>query len=205
MFPLRSIGRITVLGCLALAAACAGQEENTDVDANTALKIALLERGHRDQSVRDSVFGKGDELDSAGMRWMQQVDMDNTQWLKELVAREGWPTTARVGAEASKSAFLILQHATHDPAFQRMMLDTISQGYARGEVDGQSYALLYDRVTVKSGGRQRYGTQAQLRGGRIVFDPIEDSSKVDSLRASVGLPSLAVYRRTLDSVYFRKK
>jgi hypothetical protein len=191
--------------CLILMAGACGRGEDSDVDANTALKIELLDRGHRDQAVRDSVFGKGTDLDSSSMRWMQQVDMENTAWLKELVARQGWPTTAKVGAEASKSAFLILQHAVHDPDFQRMMLDTISKAYERGEIDGQSYALLYDRVTVQSGGKQRYGSQAQIRNGRFVFDPIEDSSKVDSLRASVGLPPLAEYRRVLDSVYFRKK
>lgn len=176
-----------------------------DVSENTALQIELLDRGHRDQAVRDSVFGKGTDLDSSDVRLMQQVDMENTTWLKELVAREGWPTRAKVGAEAANSAFLILQHAVHDPAFQQMMLDTISQAYQRGEVEGQSYALLYDRVTVQSGGKQRYGSQAQIRNHRIVFEPIEDSAKVDSLRASVGLPPLAEYRRALDSVYFRKK
>ncbi len=205
MFPLSDLARVATAACLVLLTACGGEGEAGDVDANTALKIELLDRGHRDQAVRDSVFGKGTELDSAGVRWMQQVDMENTRWLKELIAREGWPSAAKVGREASNSAFLIVQHAIHDPAFQRMMLDTITLGFQKGEVDGQSYALLYDRVTVKAGGKQRYGTQAQIRNGRIVFDPIEDSSKVDSLRASVGLPSLAVYRRTLDSVYFGKK
>jgi hypothetical protein len=199
---------VAAAACLVLVASgCGerGEDGEIDVDKNTALKIELLDRGHRDQAVRDSVFGKGTDLDSAAVRWMQQVDMENTTWLKELVAREGWPTTAKVGAEASKSAFLILQHAVHDPGFQRMMLDTISTAYQAGEVDGQSYALLYDRVTVQSGGKQRYGTQMQIRNERIVFDPIEDSSKVDSLRASVGLPPLAEYRRVLDSVYFGKK
>lgn len=195
----------TCLAFLALACGPGGAGGDTDVNENTALKIELLDRGHRDQAVRDSVFGKGSDLDSSAMRLMQQVDMENTTWLKELVSREGWPTRARVGAEAANSAFLILQHAVHDPAFQRMMLDTISQAYQRGEVDGQSYALLYDRVTVQSGGKQRYGSQAQIRSGRIVFDPIEDSAKVDSLRASVGLPPLAEYRRVLDSVYFKKR
>lgn len=190
-----------------LTAGCGQRDEGGDIDVseNTALKIELLDRGHRDQAVRDSVFGRGADLDSSAVRLMQQVDIDNTTWLKELVAREGWPTRAKVGAEAANSAFLILQHAVHDPAFQRMMLDTISQAYQRGDVDGQSYALLYDRVTVQSGGKQRYGSQAQIRNGRVVFDPIEDSAKVDSLRASVGLPPLAEYRRVLDSVYFRKK
>ncbi len=203
----RGVVAVSATWLVLLTAGCGQRGEGGDIDVseNTALKIELLDRGHRDQAVRDSVFGKGTDLDSSAVRLMQQVDIDNTTWLKELVAREGWPTRAKVGAEAANSAFLILQHAVHDPAFQRMMLDTISQAYQRGDVDGQSYALLYDRVTVQSGGKQRYGSQAQIRNGRVVFDPIEDSAKVDSLRASVGLPPLAEYRRVLDSVYFRKK
>ena len=203
----RGVVAVSATWLVLLTAGCGQRDEGGDIDVseNTALKIELLDRGHRDQAVRDSVFGKGTDLDSSAVRLMQQVDIDNTTWLKELVAREGWPTRAKVGAEAANSAFLILQHAVHDPAFQRMMLDTISQAYQRGDVDGQSYALLYDRVTVQSGGKQRYGSQAQIRNGRVVFDPIEDSTKVDSLRVSVGLPPLAEYRRVLDSVYFRKK
>lgn len=201
--PTRGSWVLTVLIVLS-GAACSRADDTPEIDANTALRIELLDRGHRDQQVRDSVFGRGTEFDSSALRWMQQVDMDNTTWLKDLVAREGWPTASKVGAEAANSAFLILQHATHDVAFQRMMLDTIALGFSRGEIDGQSFALLHDRVAVQSGQKQRYGTQAQIRRDRVVFDPMEDSSKVDSLRATVGLPPLAEYKQVLDSVYFGK-
>lgn len=183
---------------LALAIGACGGET-----AREALQVELLERVRADQAIRDTVFGSGTSMDPGALSRMLKIDSSNTAWLKQQIRTHGYPTSARVGKAAADAAALIVQHATHDTLFQRLMLDTIAAAFTRGEVDGQSYAMLYDRVTVQAGGRQRYGTQARLVSDALVFDPIEDSSRVDSLRATVGLPPLAVYRRTLDSVYLR--
>jgi hypothetical protein len=188
---------------LALVIAC--REASPEKDPRiTALQIELMTRGSRDQAIRDTAFGKGIALDPATLGRMEAIDRDNTSWLKDQIREDGWPTAARVGKAASDAALLIVQHATHDRAFQRMALDTVTRLFETGQVDGQAYALLFDRVKSQAGEKQRYGTQAKLADGRLVFDPMEDSSKVDSLRQTVGLPPLAVYRRTLDSVYFGK-
>ena len=197
--------RGAVLAGLAVAlAACRGEEQPRRDASLTALQVELLERGRADQAIRDTVFGRGLQLDAGAVARMGHVDSANTAWLKEQMRLHGWPSPSRVGKAAGDAAFLIVQHATHDPPFQRMMLDTITRAHERGEVDGQAYALLYDRVIVQAGGKQRYGTQARLVGTRLVFDPMEDSLHVDSLRATVGLPPLAEYRRVMDSVYFGK-
>ncbi|MGQ0650380.1 MAG: DUF6624 domain-containing protein [Gemmatimonadaceae bacterium] len=196
--------RARVVLALLAVSACGGDSPPARDPAITALQVELLDRVRADQAIRDSVFGRGLELDSLAVARMEQTDYNNTAWLKEQIRVHGWPSRAKVGKAAADAAFLIVQHATHDPMFQRAMLDTVTGEFQRGDVDGQQYALLFDRVTVRFGGKQRYGTQAKLTGKRVVFDPIEDSSRVDSLRAAVGLPSLEVYRRTLDSVYFGK-
>jgi hypothetical protein len=194
------VKRLLVLGAaLLLVAACRG-ETRTEVDpAVRALQIALLERGSRDQALRDSALLPG--ADPGLRQWIQVVDQENAEWLKAQVAIHGWPSQAKVGESARTAAFLILEHASHDPAFQAAMLDTLTAAWGRGEGDGPSYALLYDRVQAQGGREQRYGTQARMVKGVLVFDPMEDSAKVDSLRQAVGLPSLADYRRVLDSVY----
>jgi hypothetical protein len=131
---------------------------------------------------------------------MARIDSANTAWLKTYVARWGWPTTAHVGHEAVRTAFLIVQHATHDTAFMRAMLPSIDESYRRGELDGGAVALLTDRLEVKAGRPQIYGTQLSLRGGRWVLDSIVDSLRVDERRRSMGLPPLAEYLRVVDSV-----
>lgn len=192
------------LVALVIAAGCNRSPSERDPDI-TRLQIELMRRATADQAIRDTAFGKGLALDPVTIARMEQIDVQNTTWLKDQMRTSGWPSAALVGKAASDAALLIVQHAVHDRAFQRMVLDTVTRAFERGEVDGQAYALLYDRVQTQAGEKQRYGTQAKLSNRQLVFEPMEDSSRVDSLRATVGLPPLAVYRRTLDSVYFGKQ
>lgn len=159
----------------------------------------LAERGGTDQAVREG-FGVGGVVDSAQVAAMARADSANTTWLKAYVARWGWPTAAQVGREAVEAAFLIVQHAVHDTAFMRAMLPAIEQARRRGDLDGGAVAMLTDRIEVKAGHGQIYGTQLSLRGGRWVLDPIADSAAVDARRKRMGLPPLAEYLRLVDSM-----
>ena len=131
---------------------------------------------------------------------MAQTDSANTSWLKAYVARWGWPAAAQVGRDAVQAAFLIVQHAVHDTAFMRSMLPFIEDAHRRGDLDGGAVAMLRDRIEVKAGHPQIYGTQLSLKDGRWVFDSIADSAGVDARRSGMGLPPLAEYRRLVDSV-----
>jgi hypothetical protein len=61
-------------------------------------------------------------------------------------------------------------------------------------------ALLTDRIEVKAGRPQVYGSQLSFKDGRWVLDPIGDSAHVDERRRKMGLPALAEYLRMVDSV-----
>lgn len=197
----RMPARVALL--LPLVVACSNGPPDKDPRI-TALQIELMTRVTADQAIRDTVFSKGIALDPMTISRMEQVDRDNTSWLKDQIRRHGWPSAAKVGKTASDAALLIVQHAVHDQPFQRLALDTVTSLFEKGEVEGQAFALLYDRVKTQAGEKQRYGTQAKMNDRKITFDPMEDSTKVDSLRKTVGLSPLAVYRRTLDSVYLGK-
>ena len=56
-------------------------------------------------------------------------------------------------------------------------------------------ALLEDRVAMREGRRQIYGSQLRgtAKSGQYELFPIEDPMHVDERRASVGLPPLAEY------------
>lgn len=132
---------------------------------------------------------------------LRQEDQDNTTWLKTVIDRDGWPRRSKVGANAAKSAWLLVQHADADPAFQIHALRLMEPLVAVGEVDHRDYAFLYDRVTLKISGRQRYATQLTCRGGALMPMPLEDASAVDRKRKLVGLGSLADYQKeTLDEI-----
>jgi hypothetical protein len=159
----------------------------------------LETRGAADQAVREG-FGVGGSVDTAQVQEMLRIDSANTAWLKAHVAERGWPTVSQVGRDAVQAAFLIVQHATQDTAFMRKMLPAITESARRGDLDGGDVAMLTDRLEVKAGRPQIYGTQLSLRDGRWVLDPIADSANVDARRAAMGLMPLAEYVRKVDSV-----
>ncbi len=164
-----------------------------------ALRAALISRGREDQAVRE-VFLAGHHQDTTDLRRMADVDADNTNFLKKVVAERGWPGQSMVGKDGAQAAFLIVQHSP-DTAFQAKVLPLLEKGFAAGDVEGQHYALLADRVAVQRGQPQLYGTQASVVHGRFVLNPIADSANVDARRAKVGMPPVAAYMRILDSVY----
>jgi hypothetical protein len=159
----------------------------------------LETRGRTDQAVREG-FGTSGNVDLVQVAAMARTDSANTAWLKAYVAAWGWPTESQVGREAVQAAFLIVQHAVHDTAFMRAMLPPIHDSYRRGDLNGGAVAMLTDRLEVKAGRPQIYGTQLSLRDGRWILDPIADSAGVDDRRRRMGLPSLAEYQQRVDSL-----
>jgi hypothetical protein len=139
-------------------------------------------------------------IDSAQVVLMMRTDSANTSWLKEWVTRWGWPTSQQVGHAAVGAAFLIVQHATHDTPFMNEMLPHIQDAFRRGDLDGNEVAMLVDRLEVKAGRPQIYGTQLSLSDGRWVLDPVQDSINVDRRRGELGMPPLQEYLRLVDSV-----
>ena len=182
-----------------VAQGCRGAAPSPPASVLADARRELAERGRTDQAVREG-FGTGGKLDSAQIAAMMRTDSANTNWLKAYVARWGWPTGAQLGRESVNAAFLIVQHAVHDTAFMRAMLPAIVKSYERGDLNGSAVALLTDRIEVKAGRPQVYGTQLSLKDGRWVLDPIGDSAHVDARRRTMGLPPLAEYLRMVDSV-----
>lgn len=172
--------------------------------ADEALRQQLLARVERDQEARLALAHKqqqGQAPDAIDIERLLTVDTANTAWLKQVIAESGWPGRSLVGSDGANAAFLLVQHADHDTAFQAQVLSLLERAYAVGEAEGQQVALLTDRIASARGEPQMYGTQADLSGGRVVLKAIADSANLDSRRAAVGLPPIHEYVRLLDSVY----
>lgn len=132
---------------------------------------------------------------------IHHADHVNTEALKAIVRKQGWPARSRVGDVAGEQAWLIVQHADRDPVFQWTVLRLMEPMVATGEVSKSNYAYLYDRVMLKLAGKQRYATQSTCEHGLRVALPLEDEQAVDRRRAEVGLPSLADYMAQMDQRY----
>ncbi len=124
---------------------------------------------------------------------MDKVDRDNTEWLKSLTRKVGWIDATRFGSEAAMAAFLIVQHSDDDALMAAALPDIEKDVKAKRLPDGQAYALLYDRIQVYKGEKQRYGSQIGVLNGELVVLPLEDRKKVDAWREELGMPPLSEY------------
>ena len=124
------------------------------------------------------------------------TDADNTRWLKQRIAANGWFKRSTYGDAADNAAFLLVQHADQDKPFQKQVLQVLEPLLATQDTRPANYALLFDRVAVGEGRPQRYGSQGRCTGpGTWTELPIENPESVDQRRAGVGLEPMAAYRQ----------
>ena len=119
--------------------------------------------------------------------------------LKQILARSGWPKISKYGKEIDQAAFLIVQHADWNPAFQREVLPLLENLAAEGETARENYALLFDRVAIAENRRQRYGTQGECKGGAFELLPTEEGD-LDARRESMGLDPIPIYRERMSKL-----
>lgn len=161
---------------------------------DAALRDELLALREEDQRARAAWQAGEDGADER----LLAVDERTTARMKEIVAAHGWPGRSLVGDDGASAAWLLVQHADQDRAFQRACLDKMAEAVARGEASATDHAYLVDRVAVGEGRRQVYGTQFDEQ---LEPRPIEDEAHVDERRSAVGLSALAEYRRHMHERY----
>lgn len=176
---------------------------------DSVLRAQLLVRMTADQDVRRIHFTQklqqGLQPDPADIRALIEVDSNNTAWMKSVVQHLGWPGVTLVGQDGQEAAFLLVQHADRDTAFQIECLQLLRRAFAAGETTGQHLALLTDRIEVAAGHAQIYGTQALIENNRVIFHPIQDSASVDQRRSELGMVPLSRYKSLLDSLYTKRE
>jgi hypothetical protein len=156
-----------------------------------AVRADLLAMASEDRRVRAELAADGSLFGGYHPR-MRAVHDANAARLSAILQERGWPGEPQVGEPGAQAAWLIVQHAIAQPAFQRRALEALRLAAERGEVPPVQAAMLEDRIRTLEGRPQRYGTQFDWdERGELSPMPIEDPDKVDERRRSVGLPSLA--------------
>jgi hypothetical protein len=177
---------------------------------NKSLRSELLKMQNDDQRYRDEAArirkmslpadGKQKRV-SALMEKQERLDNRNLKRLVQIIDKYGWPGRSLVGREASLTAFLIIQHA--DLEDQKKYLPVLKEAVRRGEANQDYAALLEDRILMREGKKQSYGSQLHSNEvtKQLELWPIEDEENVDARRASVGLEPLAEYLKRFGLEY----
>ena len=147
-------------------------------EVSRALAAELSRRAAADQAART---GPKERL--------AEVDADNRVWLEETLATVGWPDPARFGLQATKDAWLLVQHLGGID-----LLTSVAQQIEGIEGLEEEWALLVDRVAVFRNEPQRFGHQARaLPAGGIALLPVTSPAQVNAAREALGLVPWPIY------------
>ena len=172
---------------------------------NKNLQIELIKMYVDDQAVRGNVMTamlSKYNLDSLLITKDHGVEVDarNRDRLKEIFSEYGFPSRKLIGKDAMRGIFLMIQHSDGDTEWQKSQLGNIKEAVENGDLDGQSYAYLYDRIMVNNGGKQRYGTQfsnVYPIKNIVELAHVEDAENLDTRRREIGMMPIAMYKRVM--------
>jgi hypothetical protein len=130
------------------------------------------------------------------------VDRENTAWLQEVVRGSGWIRAETFGPQAEHDAWLLVQHADHDLAWQKEALALMEADRA----PAPDLAYLRDRVLVNEGQPQLYGTQGRC-GSDGHWEPraIAQPRELEARRAAMHLEPWTSYAAFADEQLCRGK
>jgi hypothetical protein len=125
-----------------------------------------------------------------------EMDQKNVAEISSILAQYGWPGVEKVGYKGCETIFLVIQHA--DVAIQEKYLPMFRAAAKKGDIPVENLAILEDRMAMKQGKDQIYGSQViNINGKRLIY-PIENPDNLDHRRKSLGLSSMSDYLRGLN-------
>ena len=155
------------------------------------LRAELLAMAEEDARTRDELLRAGRLPRESYSTVMREIHERHNRRIREIVAAHGWPGRRLVGDDGCQAAWLVVQHAVLEPGFQDSCVPLLEAAVAEGDAPAWQLAYLKDRMLVRHGRPQIYGTQYRMtETGKSVPFEIEDPAGVDERRRAIGLPSL---------------
>jgi hypothetical protein len=150
-----------------------------------SIKQELIAIHERDQKTR----AHGDSAE-----FMHYIDSCNLARVETLVHDYGWMGKSMIGGYCNYTLWLVVQHA--ELPIQEKYLPMLEESVADSESRGSELAMLQDRVLMRQGKKQLYGSQVVMnKSGGQEFYPIEDEKNVNARRKSVGLQPMEEYAK----------
>lgn len=136
---------------------------------------------------------------------IKQKDEINLSKVNEIIKKYGWLGPQEVGMNGSQGIFLVIQHA--DLETQKKYLPLVRQAEKEGKTLSSNLAILEDRVAIREGRMQLYGSQGfkdKATGTNYIY-PVADVDQLDQRRKQMGMPPMATYVRNWDLEEYKKK
>ncbi|MCX2743502.1 hypothetical protein OO013_06475 [Mangrovivirga sp. M17] len=176
-------------------------KEEYEKDFDKELQAQLERIYVEDQTLRHLLnpakekFGK--DSDNMGYLW-KLINKEDERLLDEVVSiidEHGWVGRSEVGGKANTALWLVIQHAPLE--VQEKYIPLLEESVKKGESSGSHLALLVDRIEMRNGRPQIYGSQITTNPetGEQVVHELADPQNVNKRRAEVGLGPLEEYAK----------
>ncbi len=169
---------------------------------NKPLKVRLDSLWDADQTPRLNYLDARQKKESAARvdslrKVTAQQDHENVIKAISILNKYGWQSPQKVGIQGSQALFMVIQHA--DLPTQKKYLPMIREAEHRGEILSSNLAILEDRINMREGKKQLYGSQAttDTQTGKSFFYPIADVDHLDERRKRMGLEPMTQYAKTV--------
>lgn len=185
------------------------EKKITAIEANydKPLQAELLAILEEDQKYRVQMnetqkkFGPNSKEMNDLWKITNQKDSINLLKVKKILDEKGWVGKDKVGAQANSALFLVIQHS--DLETQKKYLPMMKDAVTKGNASPGSLALLIDRIEIREGRKQIYGSQIGINQSNNTYYilPLTDPDNVDKRRTEVGLEPISNYVKNWNLVW----
>ena len=157
-------------------------EKVTLIDVDCDIQEKILEQVYEiDQGAR-----------TGGPYNMQDADSVCLQAVMSLIDKCGFPSKEEVGETGMSAIFLVFQHS--EAGIMAYFYPQLMEAVERGDIRMTSMALMQDRMLMRHGLRQYYGSQ--ISNGALY--PVHDSANLNKRREAIGLQPIEDYLKRWD-------
>ncbi|MUP45971.1 hypothetical protein E0K83_09475 [Gramella sp. BOM4] len=184
------------LAILLIGFSCDAQVKDCEI---AELNKELIERGEKDQAIREEVIPVAMEYQKTGegafkmirlVTKQNSIDKKNQKFVAKMIEKCGWPN--ELSSESHNAIYLIIQHS--DLEFIDKYFGQVKEKAIAGLLDKDDYATMLDRKLMYEGKYQLYGTQTFQSEDKVnLVWPIADVENLKARRDSVSLPSMEEY------------
>jgi hypothetical protein len=162
--------------------------------------VALLDSIHdEDQKYRlqlDSInktYGLQSKQVSKHWNLINYIDSLNLIEITKILDNKGWLGKDIVGDKGNSTLFLVIQHSNLKT--QIKYLPMMREAVKKNNANGSDLALLEDRVAMRQGEKQIYGSQIgrDMETNEFFVYPIKNPENVNIKRNEVGLGTIEEY------------
>ncbi|NJW51955.1 DUF6624 domain-containing protein [Salinimicrobium oceani] len=138
-------------------------------------------------------YGRDSEEVKEHWELINKQDSVNLIKVEQVLTKYGWLGADLIGRNANSAFFLVIQHA--DLETQEKYLPMLREAVQKGAASPPDLALLEDRVALRQGKEQIYGSQIgrNQETGEYYVSPLMDPENVNQRRAEVGLGPIEDY------------